>query len=151
MSELYQNTAVEEFQTYLYEHDLKLTRERLTILQEAMATEGHFEADDLLLILKKKGRKASRATVYRTLDLIIAAGLLRRIFIADSAVQFEKTVDRPRHNHFICQQCGAKIEFYSPELVQLQEKLCREYNFTMQDYLFQVYGLCSECAKENKR
>ncbi|MCD6163046.1 MAG: transcriptional repressor [candidate division Zixibacteria bacterium] len=149
MSDFDRNIALAKFKSFLAEKGLKLTAERLIILEESLATEGHFEADDLLMILKNKGRKTSRATVYRTLDIIALAGILRKVYLGDAPVQFEKITDEPQHDHMICQKCGAKIEFHLPELSELQEQLCDEHDFTMKAYSLQIYGICSNCS-ENK-
>jgi Fur family ferric uptake transcriptional regulator len=142
-----QDITAEKFLSFLESKGLKPTRERLIILREALSTDGHFEADDLLAILKSKGEKTSRATVYRTLDIISRAGILRKIVIGDTAAQFEKITGDERHDHMICQNCGKKIEFTCPGLAAMQKQLCDDYKFTMRDYSFQIYGICSECAK----
>ena len=148
MSEFDQNTAMERFKSFLKSDGLKLTKERLAIFEEALATEGHFEADDLLVILQTKRQKTSRATVYRTLDIITRAGILYKVYFSDSAIQFEKVTDEPRHDHLICQRCGKKIEFSLPELPELQKKLCEKHNFTMKDYSFQILGICADCIDD---
>lgn len=149
MSDFDKNIAFEKFESFIAEKGLKSTAERLIILDESLATEGHFEADDLLMILKNKGRKTSRATVYRTLDIIAEAGILRKVFLGDAPVQFEKITDEPQHDHLICRKCGAKIEFYLPELSELQERLCDEHDFTIKDYSFQIFGICSDCSEKS--
>ena len=146
MSEYEQNTARDKFNSFLQKSGLKLTSERLSILNESLATDGHFEADDLLVILKQRGRKTSRATVYRTLEILAQAGVLRKVCLGGAAIQFEK-MPSVRHDHLICQMCGKKFEFVMPELKELQDKVCQYNNFVMKDYCFQIFGLCAECAK----
>ena len=150
MSESNQNSAREKFSDFLQTNGLKLTSERLTIFNEAMATVGHFEADDLLVILKQRGRKTSRATIYRTLEILAQAGILRKLCLEGAAIQFEKAADSPHHDHLICRKCGTRFEFYHSEMETLQDDLSKQYNFTITDYSLQVYGLCANCAGENK-
>ena len=66
------------FIQYLRENNLKVTQERLALLDEIFATDEHLDADDLLAKMKRKQRKVSRATVYRTLDLLVQCGLVRK-------------------------------------------------------------------------
>jgi Fur family ferric uptake transcriptional regulator len=139
-------TARERLNQFLKDKGLKPTVERSAILDEALATEGHFEADDLLVILKKKGVKTSRATLYRTLEILYQSGFLRKVCLRESHIHFQKVSDTPRHDHLICTRCGALYEFYLPQLADIQKKLCNEYNFTMTDYCFQIFGLCRDCA-----
>ncbi|MCP4581365.1 MAG: transcriptional repressor [candidate division Zixibacteria bacterium] len=142
-----QNTEREKFSLFLQSGGLKLTSERLIIFNEALATEGHFEADDLLVILKQKGKKTSRATIYRTLEILVQAEILRKVCLNGEAVHFEKTNDQPRHDHMICRNCGKRYEFHLPELQGIQNNLCQRYNFRMQDYCFQIVGLCTDCVE----
>jgi Fur family transcriptional regulator, ferric uptake regulator len=143
-------TARERLNLFLKQKGLKPTVERSAILDEALATEGHFEADDLLVILKKKGIKTSRATIYRTLELLYKSGFLRKVCLREAHIHFQKITDAPRHDHLICTRCGALYEFYLPALADFQKKLCAEHNFSMTDYCFQIFGLCRDCAGESK-
>jgi len=146
MSNLIQDNVQERFSHYLQNNGLKLTSERLVILKESLATEGHFEADDLLVILKQKGCKTSRATVYRTLEILALAGILRKVYLGGSAIQFEKAFGLPHHDHMVCQNCGARFEFESPELQKLKDELGHKHNFAVTDYGMQIFGLCANCA-----
>ncbi len=148
MADFNQNTVLEKFNSFLKSEGLKPTRERLTILDEAISTEGHFEADDLVVILKKKGLKSSRATVYRTLDIMAQAGVLRKVCLGESAIQFEKITNEPRHDHLVCTRCGNKYEFDLSELPALQQEICNRFNFTPIDYCYQIFGFCSECSNK---
>jgi len=150
MSYTVQNNVRERFNSFLQNEGLKLTSERLTILNEALATEGHFEADDLLVILKQKGRKTSRATIYRTLEILAEAGVLRKVYFGSSATHFEKVTDKPRNDHMICQKCGVTIEFYSPELADIQNRLAKNFKFEVKDYCYQIFGLCENCSGGEK-
>ena len=71
--------AEERFGRYLRDHDLKLTPERRAILREFYSIHEHIEADELLFHLRRAQVRVSRATIYRTLDLLVQAGLARRI------------------------------------------------------------------------
>ena len=139
-----------KFDLFLKSKGLKPTSERLTILEEALATDGHFEADDLLVILRQKDRKTSRATIYRTLELLAQAGLLRRVWFGGAATGFEKVVDQPRVDYMICRECGNRFGFHLPELRELQAKVCSELDFKLLDYNFQIFGLCSACSRSRR-
>jgi Fur family ferric uptake transcriptional regulator len=71
--------ASTQFIEYIKQRGLKWTPEKEKVLREAFAMEGHFEADELAFRLRKKGSRISRATVYRTLPLLVRAGLLNRV------------------------------------------------------------------------
>lgn len=134
----------------LQKNNLRSTTERNAILDEALSTEGHFEADDLLAILKQKGVKTSRATIYRTLELLCELGFLRKVCFREAHLHFQKITDEPRRDHLICTKCGAQIEFQLPQLSEIHQKLCAEKSFKMTDYCFHIFGLCSDCAGSDK-
>lgn len=129
----------------LKKNNLRATSERAAILDEALATEGHFEADDLLAILKTKGIKTSRATIYRTLELLCDLGFLRKVCFREAHLHFQKVTDKPRQDHLVCTRCGAQIDFHLAKLSEIQQKLCAENDFKMTDYCFHIFGLCSKC------
>jgi Fur family ferric uptake transcriptional regulator len=141
-----ENITREKLTLALKQRKLRPTLERSAILDEALATEGHFEADDLLMILKKKGVKTSRATIYRTLELLCDLVFLRKVCLRESHIHFQKISSEPRHDHLICTNCGLIYEIRVPQLNQIQKKLCDDRNFKMTDYCFQIFGLCSKCA-----
>ena len=64
-----------------------LTQERELVLDGLMAMPGHFGAEDLVFVLRKQGRRVSRATVYRTLDLLVGTGQLQRLSVGEGAWQ----------------------------------------------------------------
>lgn len=134
----------------LKKNKLRSTAERNAILDEALATEGHFEADDLLAILKTKGVKTSRATIYRTLELLCDLGFLRKVCFREGHLHFQKVTDEPRRDHMICTSCGAQIEFQLPQLGEIHQRLCAEKGFKMTDYCFHIFGLCSNCEGSKK-
>ena len=72
---------IEVFGEYLGRHRFKMTQERRAILEEALSSPGHFDADDLLLRFRNRGRQVSRATIYRTLFHLVKSGLLRKIVV----------------------------------------------------------------------
>src|SRR5919106_457903 len=98
---------IKAFREFLAPQGLKLTPERESLLREIFATHYHFEADELLFRLKEKNIKTSRATIYRTLDLLVRSGLVRRIHLGEDHYHYERvTAGRnSHHDHLICTTC----------------------------------------------
>jgi Fur family ferric uptake transcriptional regulator len=137
--------AKETLDAYLRQKKLRPTRERMLLLDEIMRTDGHFDADQLYASLSTKGLKASRATVYNTLDLLVECGLISKYRFGDSHSRYEKAFGRPRHDHLICLDCGDIIEFVSDKLDRIQKEVCQENDFTLQNSTLQIFGTCSHC------
>jgi Fur family ferric uptake transcriptional regulator len=133
------------FEGFLRAKKLKLTGERMTILHAIFARKTHFDAETLHASLRTGGGDISRATVYRTLDLLTQCGLVRKNSLGASHANYEAARDNEHHDHLICLNCNTVIEFYRPDLETLQEAICSENAFTPKHHSLQIFGLCSDC------
>lgn len=133
------------FIEYIKQRGLKRTPEREKVLREALAMEGHFEADELAFRLRKKGSRISRATVYRTLPLLVKAGLLNRVIHGEKHQHYEPIHAEREHDHLICLRCGKITEFQNRALKKLEEEICRKNDFEPQKYLVEIFGYCRKC------
>lgn len=136
---------------FLRQKKLRPTRERFLLLDEIMAMSGHFDADQVYATLSRKGLKASRATVYNTLDLLVSCGLISKYRFGESQSRYEKAFGRPRHDHMICLECGEIIEFLTPKLEAIQREVCRRKNFEPRNSTLQIFGVCSRCSSRKHK
>ena len=143
--------AAGRFAEYLARNRLRLTRERRTILEEMLPIRGHFDADQLLIHFRRKGRTVSRATLYRTLARLVEAGLVHKIEMAAGQARYEIMFGRHHHDHMICLDCGRIVEFESREIERAQDEVCRRKGFTMTGHMHQIRGLCAACAVRARR
>ncbi len=146
MSSLSQR-AQKLFIQYLRENTLKVTQERLALLEEIFSTSEHLDADDLLARMKTKKKKVSRATVYRTLDLLVQCGLVRKSRLGHEHYFYEKVQPGKRHDHMVCTHCGKIVEFWDPGIDERQRQICQEHGFRPSFYSIQIQGLCKACQK----
>ncbi len=144
------DAARETLTAFLKEKKLRSTPERYKILDEVMKGTGHFDADGLYTKLRTKGLKVSRATVYNTLDLLLESGLISKYRFGENHSRYEKAFGRPRHDHLICLNCGDIIEFVNEKLIKIQEEVCRDKNFKVQNATLQIFGICSKCQKKKE-
>ena len=143
--------AVESAQTqlvkYLRERGLKRTEERMAVLREALAFDGHFEAEDLQVSLRRGGQRVSRATIYRTIKLLLDANLLRRSFSSvGKQTYYENMLDSRQHEHLICVRCGRVIEFKSDFLEEALKKEAAAHGFEFKRLRIEIFGECSTCS-----
>jgi len=137
------------FREFLSHRGLRLTAEREAVLREVFATRGeHFEPEELHLRLRQKGANVSRASVYRTIPLMIEAGIIEEVERVDKHAHYELTYGREHHDHMLCLGCGRVIEFLSEEMEELQDRLCAEHGFTGETHTLEIKGYCRKCAKK---
>lgn len=124
---------------------LRQTNQRNLIAEEIFSTDEHFTADDLLDRLRSKPGKSSRATVYRTLSLLVEADLLHEIDLGDGMVTYDPNFnDRPSHNHLICIDCGQIEEFEDSHLDTLNDCLSRRLGFKAVKQTLKIEACCEK-------
>ncbi|MEW6116097.1 MAG: transcriptional repressor [Nitrospirota bacterium] len=138
--------AKEKFKEFLCTKGLKSTKERDEIINEIMGMKGHFDPDELFTKLKTKGSKVSRASVYRTIPLLVECGLIEQVERTDKHAHYEIVSGKSHHDHMICLKCGKVIEFYSPTLEMLQDELCHKEKFKKVRHNLEIFGYCSKCG-----
>ena len=139
------------FQDFLLRQGLKLTTERSALVREIFSIHYHFEADELLFKMKQKGLKISRATVYRTLELLVKSGMVRRVHLGEDHYHYEHVTGNSHHDHLICTTCGGVIEFHDEVLEQRQRDICERKKFTPTFHNLQILGVCDSCARKGER
>jgi len=141
-----------KFREYLGSKGLKFTPERELILREVFSTHDHFEVDDLFVKLYHKNAHISRATVYRTLNLLVQGGLLRQVISGERHSHYEHILGHRHHDHLVCLRCGKLIEFSNRKIEDLQDEVCKKHNFEPYSHLLQINGFCWDCQikKESK-
>jgi Fur family transcriptional regulator, ferric uptake regulator len=137
--------AEEVFRNYLRERGLKATSERQTLVRAILSSQEHFEPEDLLVSLRQQGIRVGKATIYRTLPLLVDAGILRRAFVGHNRAYYEHCLGATPHDHMICTNCGRVFEFDSSDILQIRERLASQASFTVQSHRFQIAGLCRDC------
>ncbi|MEK6691886.1 MAG: Fur family transcriptional regulator [Nitrospirota bacterium] len=133
------------FKEFLKRKGLKLTTERNAILKEIYSFHGHFDPEELLLRLRKKGTRVSKASIYRTIPLLLESGLIEEVIKVAKHSHYEHTYGHGHHDHMICLKCGSVVEFHSQELEDLQEKLCKKDGFRGISHTLEIRGYCKRC------
>ena len=141
------NERVDQFKDYLDTQGLRLTQERFIILNQVFKTNTHFRPDDLLGWMRQAGHKTSKATIYRTLPLLIKSGILTEVIDADNQIQYEYIGNIKEHAHLICVQCGKITESRVPEIIKQKNELCRKFDFNPIKFRNEIIGVCSECRE----
>jgi Fur family ferric uptake transcriptional regulator len=123
----------------------KRSSKREQIVNVFLRQEGHLSADDLVDLIRKEDHRISRATVYRTLQWMVDAGIARKVDFGEGRFRFEHSYRQPRHFHLICKTCHRSFEFLSSDIEGLVEEVAAARNFTASQSVVQIYGTCEEC------
>lgn len=134
-----------QFLSFLKEQGLKWTSGREEVFRETVATEGHFEAEDLAYRLRKKGSRVSKATVYRTLPLLVRAGLIKEVIYGEKHHHYEHAHEDSLHDHLICLKCGKVVEFEEESLKRIEEQICEKHYFRPEKIVVEIFGYCKKC------
>jgi len=121
---------------------LKLTRQRLEIIDILSREKSHPSASAILAEARKKTPTISLSTVYYTLDAMKRAGLIRELEFNDRDSRYEGDVSD--HLNLVCTGCGKIEDFQAPKPVPL-EKVEKKTGFRVDSTRFEYYGLCRRC------
>lgn len=137
----------ETFLHFLAHKKLKLTRQRLAVVDEIFSDNGHFDAEELVERLRNKRAHVSRATVYRTLELLQECQLVEKLDFGTPRSFYEHIAPGAHHDHLICTRCGNVIEFHNDRLEALQQEICNNFGFQESYHSLRIFGTCSKCAQ----
>ncbi len=129
----------QKFIDALKEEQLKFTNQRFAIFEDVMYGKKHRECEEILESLNKKDVNVSRATVYRTLDILVKYNLARKMDIGDGRIRYESKLDDPHHDHMICVESGKIVEFVSDEIELLQEKIAKKHGYKIIKHIHQLF------------
>ncbi len=133
------------FESFLRARGLHVTRPRRAVVEAVFTLPAHFEAAELWAALR--GTVSSAATVYRTLELLEEAGLVRRVSFGEAHAHYEHVLGREDHGHLVCRRCGRVVEFSDPGLKEVVARAAERHGYSLAEAVVQGYGLCPACRK----
>jgi Fur family ferric uptake transcriptional regulator len=138
------------FREYIKRKQLRNTSEREIILREIMTQTQHFDVDNLYLQLHAQQHKVSRASIYRTIPLLLECGLIQEAFYEQGHIVYEHIFGQGHHCHMRCLACGLVVEYSLEELRRVERKLGEHYNFAVIGHRLEVYGYCPQCRSKER-
>jgi Fe2+ or Zn2+ uptake regulation protein len=121
----------------------KLTLPRLAVIEVLESQPEHLNHNQILAEAQKIYPKVSRATVYRTLELLVDLNLVRPLYLNDPTQRFVSATGG--HHHLVCSSCGVIIEFDHCTADQLAQELTQKYGFEIHSHLLEFQGICRTC------
>ncbi|MFZ5623096.1 MAG: Fur family transcriptional regulator [Gemmatimonadota bacterium] len=136
---------LERFQRYLRDHRLPATRQRQKVAEAVLLSEEHLPVDALRRRLAEQGVHVGTATIYRTLELLVQAGLVRAHDFGEGFKRYEPMPAQAQHGHLVCLRCGKVIEFGTERLERMLPMIADEHHFQHHHHRVEIYGTCQEC------
>lgn len=132
------------------EKGFKMTSQRIYVLEVLEENVGeHLTAEEIYELVKKKSPEVGLATIYRTVQLFLDLKIVDSLNLNDGCVRYElSSFDQAHHHHhLICEACGKVFEVKEDLLESIEEKIARDYNFSVNDHILKIYGVCEACKQ----
>jgi Fur family ferric uptake transcriptional regulator len=136
------------FIQFLKSNNHRVTKERLLVLENLYKNDSHIDAENLFIMMKKKGIKISQATIYNTLQLLLEANLINSLSFGESHQHYEPLFSGKQHHHIVCSSCGKVEEFPAKILEKIQRNICTERKYKFLSSAFQIMGVCEKCLRK---
>ncbi len=137
----------EAFRTYLREHNLPITAQRLAIADVLLESGRHLSVDEVARELSARRLRVGTATVYRTLELLVRSGLVVERDFGEGFRRYEPARDAPHHEHLICSRCSQVREFRDERLERMTTLLAEAHGFVRQRHRLVIHGICDGCRR----
>lgn len=140
-----------KFADYLKQNGLRHSDSRMLIATVLAESDGHLSIKDLYGEVRARNEGIGMATVYRTVNLLKAAGLVEEVHFGDGATRFEPVLSDTRHDHLVCECCGRQFEVREPQIMRIFERFAEESGFTVTARRVCLYGICPDCKRAKER
>tara|TARA_Y100000814_G_scaffold248784_1_gene194835 strand:- start:62 stop:493 length:432 start_codon:yes stop_codon:yes gene_type:complete len=128
-----------KFKDALKEENLKFTDQRFLVFKALLENDGHFECEDIINIINRNGKKVSRATAYRTLDILVKYQFARKLIFDDGIARYENKLFTDHHDHMIDIETNEIIEFVDDQIEKIQTEIAKKHGYEIVKHVHQLF------------
>lgn len=122
----------------------RITKQRTVVVEVIFKSRCLQSAEDIYAKCRKRDDSISFPTIYRTLDTLVEAGVVKRLHFGEGRSWYEPSQQEGHHHHLVCQECGAKVPMTAcPE--ELIRDEAQRNQFKVLDHQFEILGICRGC------
>ena len=137
------------FRRYLRQQGLPVTQQREVVADVVFSSREHLSVEDIEVRLKERGERIGKATIYRTMEILVRSGLVEDHDFGDGFKRYEHLFGhQPLHEHLVCTSCRTVVEFDRPEVQRIQDEVAAAHGFLPTRHRLEIYGLCAACQEK---
>ena len=138
---------LDSFRTYLRDHNLPVTAQRLAIADVVLGSDRHLSVEEIARELDHRGAPAGTATLYRTIEVLVRSGLVVERDFGEGFRRYEPARGAPQHEHLLCTVCGTVTEFRDERLERMTTLIAEGHRFARRSHRLVIYGVCERCQR----
>jgi Fur family ferric uptake transcriptional regulator len=140
-------SAENRFRDMLHRAGYRATSQRLLLLRLLQDSRVHTSADDLYARAHARDPHLSLSTVYRTLNSLKEAGLVRELHLDQDHHHYE-LAGKEDHYHLVCQRCGKVLEVECFVIDEMLSRIHERYGFQVTGTQMEFVGFCTDCQAQ---
>lgn len=134
------------FRRYLRQQGLPVTQQREVVADVVFNSTEHLSVEEIEARLKARGERIGKATIYRTMEILVRSGLVEDHDFGDGFKRYEHLFgQRMGHEHLVCTHCRKVVEFLRPDIERIQNEVAAQHGFLPTRHRLEIYGLCADC------
>ena len=127
---------------------LKVTQQRLIILECLLTGRDHITAQELFENVAVKDSSLGFATVYRFLKQLTDNDLVIEVRMGGLPARYEWANKKKHHDHLTCKNCTKIFEFENEQIEKLQKEIAKSFGFILTGHVLELYGICPNCQRD---
>jgi Fur family ferric uptake transcriptional regulator len=145
------STFIHLFRRYLRDQGLPITQQRETIAEIVFKSSEHQSVEDIEAEVRGRGERIGKATIYRTLEMLVKSGLVAEHDFGEGFKRYEHLFGQALvREHLVCTECGKVKAIDNADLQRLHQQVAERQGFLPARYRLAIYGICKDCQEQGR-